>query len=80
MCSTCEDTYNEDDKMPLVLACGHTACKSCLLLVNEKHDFIICLTCRMKFKQYYKDVYQAGVNLEVLISVKLLKVKELAKK
>ncbi|GBG60914.1 hypothetical protein CBR_g16035 [Chara braunii] len=47
-CSVCQMTYNEDDRAPMMLTCGHSFCKECLAhLFAESSDHTLpCPRCR----------------------------------
>ena len=36
-CSICLEKYNKKEKLPRILACGHTFCTSCLIKIKEKN-------------------------------------------
>ena len=36
-CSICLEKYDKKEKLPRILACGHTFCTSCLLKIKEKN-------------------------------------------
>ena len=36
-CSICLEKYNKNEKLPRILACGHTFCTSCLIKIKEKN-------------------------------------------
>ena len=42
-CCICECEYNREDKKPLMLKCGHSYCKACLLQVKESRS--LCPHC-----------------------------------
>ena len=47
-CKVCLITYNDTDKKPMCLACGHTICKGCVSVIfsrNQKGP-IECPICR----------------------------------
>eukprot|EP00249_Psilotum_nudum_P023910 c29025_g1_i1 orf=417-5300(+) len=51
-CSVCQMTYNEDDRVPMMLQCGHSFCKECLahmFEVSTDHT-ILCPRCRQPSK------------------------------
>ena len=37
-CSICLEKYNNKEKLPRILACGHTFCTSCLQKIKEKNN------------------------------------------
>lgn len=44
-CPVCNEQYDEEDRIPLLLPCQHTFCTVCLQKIH-KHDKINCPTCR----------------------------------
>lgn len=44
-CPVCNEPYDEEDRIPLLLPCQHTFCTVCLHKIH-KHDKINCPTCR----------------------------------
>jgi len=46
-CSICLESYNENEKCPRVLACGHTFCSACLANWTKDNE-VECPTCRRK--------------------------------
>lgn len=42
-CSICFEEYDKEDRIPLLVSCGHTFCKACLLLLPEP---LKCPHCR----------------------------------
>ncbi|CAN6992623.1 unnamed protein product [Brassica oleracea var. botrytis] len=46
-CSVCHTRYNEDERVPLMLQCGHGFCKDCLTkMFTSSHDTTLtCPTC-----------------------------------
>ena len=51
-CSICQNTYNEEDRVPMMLQCGHSFCKECLsrmFTVSTDH-MLICPKCRQPSK------------------------------
>ena len=42
-CSICFEEYDKEDRVPLLVSCGHTFCKSCLMLLTEP---LKCPHCR----------------------------------
>ena len=47
-CPICLERYNKTEKMPKILSCGHTFCKSCLIKQNQKNNELFCSICREK--------------------------------
>lgn len=73
LCMICDEKYDEADKRPLVLMCGHTFCKNCLARFIQSKGYIQCMTCRRKFKDIYQNVSQIGINIEISRIVTQLK-------
>ncbi|KAM7267301.1 hypothetical protein ACFE04_009467 [Oxalis oulophora] len=48
LCSICQTRYNEDDRVPLLLQCGHGFCKQCLskLFSSTDTSSLPCPRCR----------------------------------
>ena len=42
-CSVCFEEYNKEERVPLLVSCGHTFCRSCLVLLPEP---LKCPHCR----------------------------------
>ncbi|KAK1570931.1 hypothetical protein Q3G72_009243 [Acer saccharum] len=49
-CSVCESRYNERERVPLLLQCGHCFCKDCLsrLFSSSQDTSLLCPRCRNK--------------------------------
>ncbi|KAL5800795.1 hypothetical protein ACOSQ3_032427 [Xanthoceras sorbifolium] len=49
-CSVCETRYNERERVPLLLQCGHCFCKDCLskLFSSSPDTSLLCPRCRNK--------------------------------
>ena len=58
-CALCFDRYTDKEQLPIGLECGHTFCKSCLILGN----IVACPTCRATMT---KPVSQLRPNYGVL--------------
>lgn len=43
-CPMCYDQYNDKDKIPSILQCGHTFCQSCLMDLFTS-NILTCLKC-----------------------------------
>jgi hypothetical protein len=61
-CPICYDNYNEKDKIPRILQCGHTFCQSCLMDLRTS-SILTCPTCR---KYFAPDVKQLIKNFTIL--------------
>ena len=47
-CPICLERFNRTEKMPKILSCGHTFCKSCLTKQKQKNNELFCSICREK--------------------------------
>ena len=47
-CPSCFEVFNEKDKIPRNLPCGHTYCEGCLIKIREVKAGIECPICRKK--------------------------------
>ena len=45
-CPICLERFNRTEKMPKILSCGHTFCKSCLIKQKNKSGQLSCSICR----------------------------------
>jgi small GTP-binding protein len=45
-CPICFERFNRTEKMPKILSCGHTFCKSCLIKQKNKFNQLSCPLCR----------------------------------
>ena len=61
-CPICFDTYNDKDKVPRILQCGHTFCQSCLMDLRTS-NILTCPTCR---KYFSPDVKLLITNYTIL--------------
>ena len=49
-CEICSDKYDEGDRTPLTLPCGHTICKQCILNIYQPtKPKISCPKCKKNF-------------------------------
>lgn len=51
-CSVCQLTYNEEDRVPMMLQCGHSFCKECLshMFSVSVDNTLLCPRCRQPSK------------------------------
>ena len=63
-CNICFDFYDSSDKKPIVLNCGHSLCKSCLVRLENRN----CSTCRSEITQ--EDLEDIPVNYDLMILAK----------
>ena len=61
-CPICYDPYNDKDKIPRILSCGHTFCQHCLMDLRTS-NILTCPTCRTYFSP---DVKQLIKNFTIL--------------
>ena len=54
-CPICYDTYNDKDKIPRILLCGHTFCQVCLMDLRTS-NILTCPTCRKFFSPEVKSL------------------------
>ena len=47
-CPICYDHYNDKDKIPRIVQCGHTFCQNCLMDLRTS-NILTCPTCRKYF-------------------------------
>lgn len=45
LCELCFETYNAEERKPLVLNCGHTYCKECINKIMKSNPKL-CPTCK----------------------------------
>ena len=62
-CIVCLEPYNSFDKVPLILTCGHTLCKECVVKINSNSADIKCPIDR---KVEPKATKQLTVNYAIL--------------
>ena len=41
-CSFCKYNYNLTSRIPLIISCGHSICRKCLIYISKKNNKIIC--------------------------------------
>lgn len=62
-CKVCMDKYNDSDKKPLFLNCGHTFCTRCLRLIYKRQ----ALRCPLDKKEFkYESFVSIPTNFSVL--------------
>ena len=64
-CPICYDTYNDKDKIPRILLCGHTFCQSCLLDLRTS-NILTCPTCRKVFSPEVKNLIRNFTILDYI--------------
>ena len=67
-CGVCMDQYDNCNKIPKELRCGHTFCEQCLIEVlggNKKSSSIVCPNCRRQ-TTYVTDIKSLPTNRRFL--------------
>lgn len=68
-CPICYDPYNDREKTPRILSCGHTFCQGCLLDLRTS-NILTCPTCRTYFSPDVKQLIKNFTILDCLNSEK----------
>lgn len=68
-CPICYDPYNDKEKIPRILSCGHTFCQNCLLDLRTS-NILTCPTCRTYFSPDVKQLIKNFTILDALYSEK----------
>ena len=68
-CPICYDTYNDKDKIPRILHCGHTFCQICLLDLRTS-NILTCPTCRKFFTPEVKNLIKNFTILDYIYNKK----------
>ena len=68
-CPICYDHYNDKDKIPRILSCGHTFCQNCLMDLRTS-NILTCPTCRTYFSPDVKQLIKNFTILDCLNSEK----------
>ena len=45
VCGSCGNSFDQAEKLPLLMSCGHTFCKACLLQLYVNDSILICPNC-----------------------------------
>ena len=53
-CPSCYLVFNDRQRIPLNIPCGHTYCLECLLKIYDDKGYIRCPTCRKEFSNDVK--------------------------
>ena len=64
-CAICEEVYNLEERKPLLLACSHTFCRTCLLQLQSTNSEL-CPNCRGSWAGH--DIDSLPVNQELVKS------------
>ena len=81
-CPICYENYNDREKIPRILSCGHTFCQNCLMDLRTT-NILTCPTCRTYFSPDVKQLIKNFTILDYIYNDKsenLLKVIEARKK
>jgi uncharacterized protein YbaR (Trm112 family) len=68
-CPICYDTFNDKDKIPRILPCGHTFCQVCLLDLRTS-NILTCPTCRKFFSPEVKSLIKNFTILDYIYNRK----------
>ena len=68
-CPICYDHYNDKEKIPRILTCGHTFCQHCLMDLRTS-NILTCPTCRQYFSPDVKQLIKNFTILDYLYSEK----------
>lgn len=68
-CPICYDHYNDKEKIPRILSCGHTFCQNCLMDLRTS-NILTCPTCRTYFSPDVKQLIKNFTILDYLYSEK----------
>lgn len=68
-CPICFDQYNDKEKIPRILTCGHTFCQNCLMDLRTS-NILTCPTCRSYFSPDVKQLIKNFTILDYLYSEK----------
>ena len=79
MCPICFDHYNDKEKIPRILTCGHTFCQHCLMDLRTS-NILTCPTCRNYFSPDVKQLIKNFTILDYLYSEKHVTQQEEEKK
>jgi len=60
-CQICFEEYNNDDKKPMVLDCGHTICNSCLMSILSTNQ-VRLRKCPFDNKELKRNANEYPVN------------------
>ena len=63
VCDICFEEYNDHNRLPVQLHCGHTFCKNCLLDLKARHSILECPHDRT---EETRDILQISRNYLVL--------------
>ena len=70
-CPICYEHYNDKDKIPRILTCGHTFCQHCLMDLRPS-NILTCPTCRSYFSPDVKQLIKNFTILDYLYSEKVV--------
>ena len=67
-CTLCYDSFNQLDRQPMILSCGHSFCKQCILRIEKKYGNQIECPFKCSFGSGYQ--IRAKPNITVLELIK----------
>ena len=74
-CTICMEQYNDSHKLPKMLPCAHTFCKTCIKQYADQHfNGFNCPLCSTKVNISAKDVEKLNNNLTLISFMDKLKV------
>lgn len=62
-CEKCEEEFNQEHKIPLILPCGHTICRKCIESIMSKLGYV---RCPIDAKRHYNDIKHFPKNLNLI--------------
>ena len=62
-CIVCLESYNSFDKAPIILNCGHTLCKDCIIKMSQNG---LSIRCPIDRKIEVKNLKQLSINYAIL--------------
>lgn len=57
-CLICRIEYNDKDRYPMVLSCGHTLCQECIKQISQKEPEVKCPKCKATLEKYLAKNYE----------------------
>ncbi len=71
-CTLCYDQFNQTERQPMILPCGHSFCKLCIDIVEQKNG--VGMECPFKCKMLNQNYAKARINITVLDLIKKKKI------
>ena len=72
VCDVCFEPFDEDNRVPLVLSCGHTFCAPCLQDLQNRSQGIECPSDRVREARPFSALPRNYALLEILEKVNLM--------